>query len=146
MNFSNIEQNNEDQNVAASSAQHEVRYRAAPTWTRALQWAIVGCIGFGFIYAVFARIDEVVIARGELKGMGAERPIKAPVSGVVSGIPVTEGELVSAGQVLIQLDSEVSNERLRSLEPKKNWRASASRMKTKLLKRALTAFRPNSKA
>ena len=120
MNFSNIEQNNEDQNVAASSAQHEVRYRAAPTWTRALQWAIVGCIGFGFIYAVFARIDEVVIARGELKGMGAERPIKAPVSGVVSGIPVTEGELVSAGQVLIQLDSEVSNERLRSLERQKN--------------------------
>ena len=119
MNFSNIEQNNEDQNVAASSAQHEVRYRAAPTWTRALQWAIVGCIGFGFIYAVFARIDEVVIARGELKGMGAERPIKAPVSGVVSGIPVTEGELVSAGQVLIQLDSEVSNERLRSLERQK---------------------------
>jgi len=119
MNFSNIEQNNEDQNVATSSAQHEVRYRAAPTWTRAMQWAIVGCIGFGFIYAVFARIDEVVIARGELKGMGAERPIKAPVSGVVSGIPVTEGELVSAGQVLIQLDSEVSNERLRSLERQK---------------------------
>ena len=119
MNFSNIEQNNEDQNASVSSGQHEVRYRAAPTWTRALQWAIVGCIGFGFIYAVFARIDEVVIARGELKGMGAERPIKAPVSGVVSGIPVTEGELVSAGQVLIQLDSEVSNERLRSLERQK---------------------------
>ena len=47
-------------------AHQEVRYRAAPTWTRALQWAIVGCIGFGFIYAVVARIDEVVIARGEL--------------------------------------------------------------------------------
>ena len=82
-------------------AHQEVRYRAAPTWTRALQWAIVGCIGFGFIYAVVARIDEVVIARGELKGLGAERPIKAPVSGVVSGIPVTEGELVTPGQVLI---------------------------------------------
>ena len=38
---------------------------------------------FGF-YAAVARIDEVVIARGELKGMGAERPIKAHLSGVVS--------------------------------------------------------------
>ena len=33
-------------------AHQEVRYRAAPTWTRALQWAIVGCIGFGFIYGL----------------------------------------------------------------------------------------------
>ena len=55
----------------------------------------------------------MVIARGELKGMGAERPIKAPVSGVVSGIPVTEGELVTPGQVLIQFDPEVNTERLR---------------------------------
>ena len=100
-------------------AHQEVRYRAAPTWTRALQWAIVGCIGFGFIYAVVARIDEVVIARGELKGLGAERPIKAPVSGVVSGIPITEGELVQPGQVLVQFDPEVNAERLRSLSRQK---------------------------
>ena len=116
---SDNKKNNDDKGALKTSAQHEVRYRATPTWTRALQWAIVGCIGFGFIYAVFARIDEVVIARGELKGMGAERPIKAPVSGVVSDIPVTEGELVSQGQVLIEFDSEVSNERWRSLEQQK---------------------------
>ena len=116
---SDNKESNDDKGALKTSAQHEVRYRAAPTWTRALQWAIVGCIGFGFIYAVFARIDEVVIARGELKGMGAERPIKAPVSGVVSDIPVTEGELVSQGQVLIEFDSEVSNERWRSLEQQK---------------------------
>ena len=116
---SDNKESNDGKGALKTSAQHEVRYRAAPTWTRALQWAIVGCIGFGFIYAVFARIDEVVIARGELKGMGAERPIKAPVSGVVSDIPVTEGELVSQGQVLIEFDSEVSNERWRSLEQQK---------------------------
>ena len=75
MTSSNLEHNNDNKDSLVSSSQHEVRYRPAPTWTRALQWAIVGCIGFGFIYAVVARIDEVVIARGELKGMGAERPI-----------------------------------------------------------------------
>ena len=116
---SDNKESNDGKGALKTSAQHEVRYRAAPTWTRALQWAIVGCIGFGFIYAVFARIDEVVIARGELKGMGAERPIKAPVTGVVSDIPVTEGELVSQGQVLIEFDSEVSNERWRSLVQQK---------------------------
>ena len=121
MNSSNLEQNNGDKDSLESSAQYEVHYRPAPTWTRALQWAIVGCIGFGFIYAAVARIDEVVIARGELKGIGAERPIKAHLSGVVSRIPVSEGELVSPGQVLIQFDSEVSNERLRSLERQKKF-------------------------
>ena len=133
MNISHNEQNNANQEALVQQHQHEVRYRAAPTWTRALQWAIVGCISFAFIYAVVARIDEVVIARGELKGMGAERPIKAPVSGVVSGIPVTEGELVRPGQVLIEFDSEVSNERLRSLRHQKE-------LESKRLREEIQAF------
>ena len=134
MNASNKYQDNNSQDALVhQQQQHEVRYRAAPTWTRALQWAIVGCIGFGFIYTVFARIDEVVIARGELKGIGAERPIKAPVSGVVSGIPVSEGELVSPGQVLIQFDSEVSNERLRSLRHQKE-------LESRRLRKEIQAF------
>ena len=120
MSDPNNEQNNENKGALVPLAHQEVRYRAAPTWTRALQWAIVGCVGFGLLYAVIARIDEVVIARGELKGMGAERPIKAPVAGVVSGIPVTEGELVTPGQILIQFDPEVNTERLRSLGRQKD--------------------------
>ena len=133
MNGSNNDNNKDDNSALVPLAHQEVRYRAAPTWTRALQWAIVGCIGFGFIYAVVARIDEVVIARGELKGMGAERPIKAPVSGVVSGIPVTEGELVTAGQVLIQFDPEVNTERLRSLGRQKE-------LESRRLKEEIQAF------
>ena len=133
MSVSNNEQKNDGQEALVHQQQHEVRYRAAPTWTRALQWAIVGCIGFGFIYTVVARIDEVVIARGELKGMGAERPIKAPMSGVVSGIPVTEGELVSPGQVLVQFDSDVSNERLRSLKHQKE-------LESRRLRKEIQAF------
>ena len=133
MTSANNEQNKGDKDALTTSAQHEVRYAAAPTWTRALQWAIVGCIGFGITYSVFARIDEVVIARGELKGIGAERPIRAPFSGVVSGIPVTEGELVNQGQVLIQFDSEVSNERLRSLEHQKE-------LESRRLKKEILAF------
>lgn len=100
-------------------AHQEVRYKAAPTWTRSLQWAIVGIVGFGLVYAFVARIDEVVIARGELQGKGAERPIKAPVQGVVSAIPVNEGELVKPGQVVLQFDPDVNKERLSSLKLQK---------------------------
>ena len=93
----------------------DVRYRAAPLWTRALMWAIAGSVGFGFLYACLARIDEVVTATGELQAKGAERPIKAPVAGVISGIQVKEGQNVQAGQVLVQFDPEVNNKRLTSL-------------------------------
>ena len=100
--------------------EHEVvRYRAAPTWTRALLWAMVGSVGFGIVYACIARIDEVVTATGELQAMGAERPIKAPVPGVISAIPIKEGQLVEQDQVVLQFDPEVNNERLRSLTEQK---------------------------
>ena len=94
----------------------EVRYRAAPTWARALLWAMVGSVGFGIVYACIARIDEVVTATGELQALGAERPIKAPAPGVVSAIPVQEGQLVEKDQVVLQFDPEVNDQRLRSLE------------------------------
>ena len=116
----NLSKPDPNDNKLVPLAHQEVRYRAAPTWTRALQWAIVGCIGFGFLYSVIARIDEVVIARGELKGIGAERPIKAPIAGVVSAIPISEGQLVTPGQVLVQFDPDVNEERLRSLQRQKD--------------------------
>ena len=94
----------------------EVLYRAAPTWARGLLWAMVGSVGFGIVYACIARIDEVVTATGELQALGAERPIKAPTPGVISAIPVKEGELVEKEQVLLQFDPEVNDQRLRSLK------------------------------
>ena len=94
----------------------EVLYRAAPTWARGLLWAMVGSVSFGIVYACIARIDEVVTATGELQALGAERPIKAPAPGVVSAIPVKEGQLVEKDQVVLQFDPEVNDQRLRSLE------------------------------
>ena len=94
----------------------EIRYKATPKWTRSLQWAIVGCVGFGFTYSVVARIDEVVIAQGDLQSQGAERPIKSPTAGIVSLIPVKEGELVEKGQVILQFDQEINNSRILSIK------------------------------
>ena len=51
----------------------EVQLRPAPVWSRALAWTIIGTASFGFIFAVFAKIDEVVLATGELQPLGAER-------------------------------------------------------------------------
>ena len=84
-----------------------VRYRSNLLWSTALLWSIVTSIGFGLIYSIIARIDEVVIARGELQAKGSERPIKTPFSGLVQEIKVQEGEKVRIGQTLIKLDKKI---------------------------------------
>ena len=94
----------------------EVRLRPAPVWSRALAWTIIGSASFGFVFACFAKIDEVVLAQGELQPLGAERPLKAPFAGVVKDILVKEGQKVSSGEALIRLDAEVSKKRAETLE------------------------------
>lgn len=94
----------------------EVRLKPAPVWSRALAWTIIGTASFGFGFAIFAKIDEVVLATGELQPLGAERPIKAPFAGVVNQILVREGQKVSAGQALLRLDPQVSEKRAETLQ------------------------------
>ena len=94
----------------------EVRLKPAPVWSRALAWTIIGTATFGFVFAIFAKIDEVVLATGELQPLGAERPIKAPFGGVVKEILVREGQSVIAGQALMRLDPQVSEKRAETLQ------------------------------
>ncbi len=85
----------------------ELRYKPTLFWSTALLWAIIGSVGFGFVYSIIARIDEVVISKGELQAKGAERLIKSPFSGLIKNLNVEEGEIVKENQILIELD--VSN-------------------------------------
>ena len=96
----------------------EVRYRPSPIWTQVLLCAIASSFGFGFIYACIARIDEVVIAKGELQALGAERPIKSPISGVINNILISEGDPVNKGSTLLTFNTEVLEAREESLTAK----------------------------
>lgn len=93
----------------------EMRYRSSNFWSVTLTWSIIGSFGLGIIYACLARIDEVVITRGELQALGAQRPIKMPFSGNVNEILVREGEEVKKGQLLIKLDTDVFKARREKL-------------------------------
>ena len=94
----------------------DVQLRPAPIWSKALAWTIIATASFGFVYAVFARIDEVVLATGELQPLGAERPVKAPFAGVIQEILVKEGQKVNLGDTLLRFDPEVSRKRKETLE------------------------------
>ena len=44
----------------------EVRLRPAPLWSKALAWTIIGSASFAFVFACFAKIDEVGIGRAHV--------------------------------------------------------------------------------
>ena len=85
----------------------EMRYKSSNFWGRTLIWTIIGSFGLIFVYACFARIDEVVITRGELQPYGSLRPIKMPFSAKVDEILVDEGSAVNKNQLLIKLDTDI---------------------------------------
>lgn len=111
-NFSNL--------VVRPLDPQEVRLKPAPVWSRSLAWTIIVTASFGFFFAIFARIDEVVLATGELQPLGAERPIKAPFAGIVKEILVREGQSVTVNQSLMRLDPQVSKKRAETLQTQLN--------------------------
>ncbi|QNG27109.1 HlyD family efflux transporter periplasmic adaptor subunit [Synechococcus sp. HK01-R] len=78
-------------------------------------WSIIGTASLGFVYAAFAKIDEVVVANGTLQAIGASRPIMSPAPGVVDEIYVKEGQSVRAGEPLLKFDPEVNETRQAAL-------------------------------
>lgn len=67
------------------------------------QWLIlVGFIGFG-IWAAFAPVDGAVVANGVVKVAGQRKAVQHAEGGIVQAIRVRNGDLVKAGQVLVEL-------------------------------------------
>ena len=85
-------------------------------WMRTVTWALIGSTVFGVAWLAFARTEEVVVAPGKLEPIGSVQDIQMPVGGVADQILVQEGDRVKAGQVLMKLDTEASEEQRNSLE------------------------------
>jgi HlyD family secretion protein len=78
-----------------------------PLYTRVLAGGI-SLMMFGTIaWAYFSKIDEVATAPGELIPSVQVRPVRALGAGTIKDIKVREGEQISKGEVLIELDSGV---------------------------------------
>ena len=85
-------------------------------WMRTVTWALIGSSVFGVAWLALARTEEIVIAPGQLEPIGSVQDIQMPVGGVADQILVKEGDQVKAGQVLMKLDTEASEEHRNSLE------------------------------
>ena len=85
-------------------------------WMRTVTWSLIGTTVFGVAWLALARTEEIVVAQGELEPIGSVQDIQMPVGGVAEEILVKEGDVVKAGQVLMKLDTEATEEQRRSLE------------------------------
>ncbi len=85
-------------------------------WMRTVTWALIGSTVFGVAWLALARTEEIVVAPGQLEPIGSVQDIQMPVGGVADQILVQEGDRVKAGQVLMKLDTETSEEQRNSLE------------------------------
>lgn len=73
---------------------------------RLILGGMVFCLGFT-AWATFGQVDEVGHARGWLVPKGEVYKIDPVEMGKVANISVKEGQLVKAGQVLVELDTEI---------------------------------------
>ena len=93
--------------------QQEVLLEPSPFWPSAITWVLAGGSLFGLAWLTFAQTEEVVVASGKLEPYGSVKDVQMPVQGVANKILVKEGERVTAGQVLIKLDTQSSTEKLK---------------------------------
>jgi hemolysin D len=81
-------------------------------WTRSMLYFLVGFTAIILPWSMVTKIDETGSARGRLEPKGATHQLGIPVPGKVKAVNVQEGSIVTAGQVLLELDADVVEKEL----------------------------------
>lgn len=76
-------------------------------WTRGLLYLLVIFAGIVLPWATLSKVDETGSARGRLAPKGATLRLDAPAGGTVADVKVKEGQAVKAGQILLELESDL---------------------------------------
>jgi HlyD family secretion protein len=74
-------------------------------WSSALIWITSSLFGVVLIWAFLAKVDQTISVRGRLQPAGSVLEVDSPSSGVVSKVFVREGQLVKAGQPLLDVEA-----------------------------------------
>jgi HlyD family secretion protein len=67
---------------------------------------LIGLTGFGVVYGSVGRLDSSISASGRLQPVGGSFEVLPPFSAPIRRVLVRDGQLVSAGQPLLELDVE----------------------------------------
>ena len=83
----------------------EIIETPAPALPRAVLWAIVAALGFAIAWASIGMVDMVAVAPGKIIAADKTKVIQPSEVGLVKRILVADGQMVKAGDVLIELDA-----------------------------------------
>ncbi len=87
-------------------------------WTRSLLYVLVAFAAIVLPWTMLSKVDETGSARGRIEPKGATQKLDSPVGGGVTVVRVKEGETVRAGQLLLELDSDVLRTELQQVVTK----------------------------
>lgn len=76
-------------------------------WTRSLLYVLISFTTFALPWAMLSHMDETGSARGRIEPKGATQKLDSQAGGSVIAVKVKEGDTVKAGQVLVELESNV---------------------------------------
>lgn len=85
---------------------------------RALLWLILALFSVALCWACIGEVDVVVSAPGRVVPSGYVKSVQAPEAGTVARLYVREGEVVAAGQALLELDPVIAEAELARLHGK----------------------------
>lgn len=80
-----------------------IKKHPMPTW-RVVAWPVMAFMAIIVVWANFAELDEVAVAEGEVVPQGKVKVIQHLEGGIVEDIFVNEGDSVTEGSELVQLD------------------------------------------
>ncbi|WP_315785652.1 HlyD family efflux transporter periplasmic adaptor subunit [Fischerella sp. JS2] len=87
-------------------------------WTRGVLYVLLGFTALALPWSVLAKVDETGDARGRIEPQGSTQKLDALVSGSVKAVKVKEGDTVQAGQILLELDSNILQTELQEAQEK----------------------------
>ena len=98
-----------------SGSAHWSALKPSKKWNILIIRSLVGLSGFTIVFAIFTSVDESVQATGKLEPLGSTLPVRAPIGGVVKQILVADGDVVTLGQRVIDMDTTSAKARIEAL-------------------------------
>ncbi|GAX39892.1 HlyD family secretion protein [Tolypothrix sp. NIES-4075] len=87
-------------------------------WTRGVLYVLVGFAVIALPWASISKVDETGSAKGRIEPKGATQKLDSQAGGSVKAVRVKEGDTVTAGQVLLELESDILQTEMQQAQEK----------------------------
>ena len=100
-------------NISQNSDSGELGIQPSKSLAKTITWTLLGTSVGTFSFLALAKTDEVVVAKGLLHPIGDVKVVQIPMGGVLKEMLVTDGQRVNKEQILLRLDKEASEDKVR---------------------------------